>query len=147
MADHEPTIRDDGEQDGEALDAELLPDEFPDDRPLVSRDYGTTEAEQARREPLDRRLRREEPDPGSLPSSDDDGADGDRVGRGDDGPDLLSQLDEDGRDMVKELVAERGQSGDGRDDDTGQPRLPRSAEEDAVHVVDEDDEVREVVED
>lgn len=140
MADHEPTIRDDGDQDGEALDSELLPDEFPEDRPLASREYGTTEAEQSRPEPLDGRLRREEPDFGAdEPALGDDEEDD---GENDDSPDLLSHLDEVGRDIVKELSAERGLPGD--HDDSGQPRSPRSAEEAAIHVVDEEDDVVEV---
>lgn len=133
MAEHEPTIRDDADQDGEALDAELLPEEFPDDRPLASREYGTTEAEQSRREPLDGRLRREEPDFGAGadgPIADDDGDEDD------DSPDLLSQLDDDGRDREKDLVGQRA-GGERHPDDSGQPRSPRSAEEDAIHVVDE----------
>lgn len=142
MADHEPTIRDDGDQDGEALDAELLPEEFPEDRPLASREYGTTEAEQARREPLDGRLRREEPDFGVGEDDFDDLADDRDETDADDAPDLLSQLDEDGKDLVKEMTAERGRQGD--HDDSGQPRSPRSAEEAAIHLVDEEDEVVEV---
>lgn len=149
MADHEPTIRDDGDQDGEALDSELLPDEFPEDRPLASREYGTTEGEQSRPEPLDGRLRREEPDfgadeeratdrAGDGTTSDEDD-DQDEVDA-DDAPDLLSQLDEDGKDIIKDLTAERGRPGD--HDDSGQPRSPRSAEEAAIHMVDEDDESR-----
>lgn len=142
MADHEPTIRDDVDQHGEALDAELLPEEFPEDRPLASRDYGTTEAEQARREPLDRRLRREEPDFGAA-VDEENGDDTDGEGDADaDGPDLLSQAGEDGRDVTKELVAERSRR-DRHPDDSGQPRSPRSAEEDAVHLVEEEDDVAE----
>ncbi|CAN5324691.1 hypothetical protein BH23ACT9_BH23ACT9_07660 [soil metagenome] len=140
MAEHEPTIRDDVDQRGEALDAELLPEEFPDDRPLVSRDYGTTEAEQGRREPLDRRLRRDEPD--VMVSDDADRwseSDGSESGGEDDyeSPDLLSQAEEDGTDLVREMTTLRSRR-DRRADDWEQPRSPRSAEEDAIHLVDED---------
>jgi [ribosomal protein S5]-alanine N-acetyltransferase len=136
MADHEPTIHDDVDQLSEALDADKLPEEFPD-RPLASREYGTTESEQARREPLDGRLRREVPD---VTADEDDARPGrgrdDRAEDGD-GPELLSQVDESGRDVVSEMVAESGRR-EGSDDDSGQPRSPRSAEEDAIRVVDED---------
>ncbi len=83
---------------------------------------------------MDRRLRREEPDFGAESEEDDDGDDDEGVGDDADGPDLLSQAGEDGSDVIKELVAERGR----RDhpDDSGQPRSPRSAEEDAVHLMD-----------
>jgi hypothetical protein len=141
MSAPEPTITQDRDNDGSlaggggnshALDAELLPEEFPDDRPLAARDYGTTQSEQARREGLNDRLRREEPD--LL----DDGEAGDVDDTYDDeSPELLSQAREDGRDMVKELTTERARP-DRHDDDSGQPHSPRSAEEDAIHVVDAD---------
>ncbi|WP_370327958.1 hypothetical protein [Euzebya sp.] len=136
MSIHEPTIAPDRDHDGSlhggggnavALDADLLPEEFPDDRPLAAREYGITEAEQARRESLDRRLRREEPEDLPVGARDDD-----------ESPDLLSDGDDDGHDLVKDLTALRARW-DADRDDSGQPRSPRSAEEDAVHVVDEPD--------
>lgn len=139
MSPHEPTIATDRDYDGslnggggnsEALDAGLLPEDFPDDRPLAARDYGTTEAEQRRREPLDRRLRREEPDTTSDADEDRDEVD-------DESPDLLSEGDDAGHDLVKDLIAIRARERQ-RDDDSGQLRSPRSPEEDAVHVVDDE---------
>lgn len=146
MSQHQPTITDDRDDDGgiggasgghaDALDADMLPEEFPDDRPLASRDYGTTEAEQARRESLDRRLRREEPD--QVAGLDDDiNTSDDSDDADDESPELMGVEDEDGGDTVKELATVRGMP-DRHTDDSGQPRSPRSAEEDAVHVVDRD---------
>lgn len=141
MSLYDPTTAEDHDHQGglgvggghsESLDADRLPEEFPDDRPLAARDYGTTEAEQARRESLDRRLRREEPEPDLTAELDlDDDVDDD------DSPDLLADLDDDGGDMTKELTTVRARR-DRRVDDSGQLRSPRSAEEDAIHVVDED---------
>lgn len=134
---HEPTIASDRDHDGSlnggggnsaALDADLVPEEFPDDRPLAARDYGTTEAEQARPEPLERRLRREEPE---------NGADTDAVDSAEESPDLLSVFENNGDNTVKELATIRARR-DRHRDDSGQPRSPRGAEEDAVHVVDEE---------
>jgi ribosomal-protein-alanine N-acetyltransferase len=146
MSLHEPTIADDRDDDGSvaggggnarALDADVLPEEFPDDRPLAAREYGVTEAEQARREGLDGRLRREEPDlvPDLLPDRASDVDLDDDVD--DESPELLDDLDEEGGDTVKDLAALRAMP-DRHDDDSGQPWSPRSAEEDAIHVVDED---------
>ncbi len=140
----EPTISQDRDNDGSleggggnsrALDADVLPEEFPDDKPIAARDYGTTAAEQSRPEGLSARLRREEPD--VMPDADDVDGDSDSDDDDDESPELLSQLGEDGGDVVKELTTERAQV-DRHDDDSGQPRSPRSAEEDAIHVVDED---------
>lgn len=133
---HEPTIATDRDNDGSlnggggnsaALDASLLPETFPD-RPVASSDYGTTESEQSRRESLSGRLRREEPD-ASIDSEDED--------YDDESPELLSNADERGDDLVKELTTVRARS-DRHEDDSGQPQSPRSAEEDAIHVIDED---------
>lgn len=128
MSDHRPTIINDPDQDGESLDADLLPEEFPDDRPLASRAYGTTEAEQARGESLSRKLRREVPElssDGDTDADDDDGCD-----------DIISSDDEDA-DPTNSMVSIRGRT-DRHDDDSGQPRGPRSAELDAMHLVDRD---------
>ena len=127
MSEHRPTIVNDPDQDGEALDADLLPEEFPDDRPLASRAFGTTEAEQARGESLSRKLRREEPD---LSADDGDKPDDD------DSPDIMAGDDEDA-DPTNSMTSIRGRS-DRHGDDSGQPRGTRSAEEDAVHLVDGD---------
>ena len=144
MGDHEPTISPDRDHDGsvggggghsDALDAELLPEEFPDERPLASRDYGTTEAEQARRESLDRRLRREEPD---LTWGDEDEPASEDADDGDDeSPELLDVSDEEGHDEEEQSVTVRGRT-DRHRDDSGQTACARSAEEDAIHVVDQD---------
>lgn len=131
MSEHRPTIVNDPDQDGEALDADLLPEEFPDDRPLASRAFGTTEAEQARGESLSHKLRREEPEvsaDGQGNDKDDDNSD--------DSPDILSGDDEDA-DPTNSMTSIRGRS-DRHDDDSGQPRGFRSAEEDAIHLVDRD---------
>lgn len=145
---HEPTILSDRDNDGSlnggggnsaALDATILPEEFPDDRPWASRDYGTTEAEQARPEGLNGRLRREEPD--SSAEIDDDNGD-DEGDFEDESPELLSVLNDEGEDIVKELTTMRARS-DRHTDDSGQPISPRSAEEDAIHVVDQESELAE----
>ena len=88
---------------------------LPGDRPLESRDLVTAE-EQRRGETLGTRLAREAPDEPRPPRN--------RVGK------LYEELDEDGTDVNKELVA------DETDDTSGM-----SPEEAAMHVVDEDDEL------
>jgi [ribosomal protein S5]-alanine N-acetyltransferase len=143
MGQHEPTIADDRDDDGSlaggggnarALDADLLDDDFPDDRPLAARDYGTTEVEQARRESLARRLRRELPDLLAVDPTALDGSDADDDVVVEDCPDLLDAVDEDGERRDGELVSGRGE---GDDDELWGPwPAPRSAEEDAVHLVD-----------
>lgn len=114
-----------------ALDGDVLGEEFPDDRPWASRDYGTTEAEQARREPLDRRLRREQPD--GL--ADDQQAL--REPEDDESPDLLSVFDDDGGNTEKEMATIRARR-DRHPDDSGQFDTSRGPEEDAVYIIDQE---------
>lgn len=125
---HEPTTTPDPDQEGESLDDELLPDEFPD-RPIASRAFGTTEAEQARGESLRRKLAREEPDADSPSQR--------HRARGDDhgSVDLLTDLDEAGEDSVDTLVASRAEGE--RDDHRPGQSMPHSAEEAAMHIVDD----------
>jgi len=137
MSDHRPTIVNDPDQDGESLDADLLPEEFPDDRPLASRAYGTTEAEQARGESLSRKLRRE------VPEVSPDDADGDAGRDSDDGCDDIMSVDDDAADPTNSMTSIRGR-GDRHDDDSGQPRGTRSAELDAMHLVDRDPDLEDV---
>jgi hypothetical protein len=129
--DHEPTVTnavDDADQPGEGLDAEKLPDEFPD-RPMASFDYGTTEEEMAHDEPLNERLLRELPDfgesaePGEQPPP----------------TQLLDDAGVDGHDNVKDLVAEAPLVEPEQQDDSGRPDVPPSAEEAAMRVEDTDD--------
>ena len=78
----------DAQDMAEALDVDKIDDDragedelddYPPDRPLAVDDYGVTEAEEAIDEPLEERVRREEPDPlvielerrASLPENDD----------------------------------------------------------------------------
>lgn len=136
----EPTIATDRDNDGSvagggghsaALDGDVLPEEFPDDRPWAARDYGTTKSEQSRREPLDRRLRREQPDgPSDDPSATEDRTDGES-------PDLLSVFDDDGGNTEREMATISARR-DRHRDDSGQFDGPRGAEEDAVSVIDEE---------
>ncbi len=129
MSDHEPTITDsvDPDQPGEALDADKLPEEFPQ-RPIASLDHGTTEREMAEGESLDQRLGRELPD----------------VGEGGTQPlesttvtPMLDDADPDGLDTQKDLVADTAIA-EPHIDDSGQPRTPTPAETAAVRVEDVD---------
>ena len=84
----------------------------PGDRPRASVDYGTTAEEERHGEPLEVRIAREVPDDAAPPTAD---------------PGEL--VDEDAVvDDEAELVGERAPS---------DPSLGRSAEEEAIHVVDE----------
>jgi hypothetical protein len=51
-----------GDDQSEALDSDKVGDEYPPDEPVASEDYGITGAEQRHDEPLEERVRREEPD-------------------------------------------------------------------------------------
>jgi ribosomal-protein-alanine N-acetyltransferase len=137
MSDHEPTVTDavdDVDQPGERLDADKLPEEFPD-RPLHVFDHGTTEREMAHRESLDGRLAREEPDVADRPGPDEDGDDvvGDEGGGGTAATALLDDADEDGEDRQRDLTGELSRP-DAHDDDSGRPRVPVSAEESAMRI-------------
>lgn len=129
--DHEPTVTDvvdDENQPGEGLDAEKLPEEFPQ-RPMASFDYGTTEEEMAHDEPLNERLLRERPDFGESAEPQETPP-----------PTLL--LDDagaDGYDDVKDLVAETPLVEPELEDDSGRPEVPPSAEEAAMRVEDNQD--------
>lgn len=125
MAAHEPTIHDDPDQPAEGLDDTLLPDRFGD-RPLASRAYGITEAEQARGEGLRRKLARE------LPDVSVDDAD---VSADDEAPDLLSDSDDLGHDDEPELIGTRAEFES--DDDYFGEHADRAPEETAMHVVGE----------
>lgn len=126
---HEPTVNDSvdqtDQQPGERLDADKLPEEFPD-RPLSSLDHGTTEREMEEGQSLDQRLARETPDA-------DVGTPLDTTAS----TPLIDDADDQGKDSEKDLVAD--QSLTEPVDDSGQPDVPTSAENQAMHVVDKDD--------
>src|ERR687893_209001 len=122
----------------ELLDEDALPPEYPPDRPLGVDQYGTTPQEERVDEPLAERVLREEPE--ELPE---------------DRPVLLLDETEDGLGAAEDLDAGEtgdtmlGEVGEGAwaGDDTGpslgppsgdlpSDRVPLSAEEAAVHVVD-----------
>ena len=110
----------------EQLDDEQLGVEYPPERPLGAEEYGTTAQEERVAEPMDERGHRYE--------DDDSGAgEPDEVA-----PGLLDQGPEDDE---KDLVADTDeQPNEGTPAyDTAADRVPRSAEEEAVHVIDEDD--------
>ncbi|CAN5324765.1 hypothetical protein BH23ACT9_BH23ACT9_07670 [soil metagenome] len=109
------------EQSAERLDADKLPDEFPD-RPQSAFEHGTTAREMREGEPLEDRLRRELPDLGHEVNAP-------PVATG--GP-LLDDADEDGGDRERDLVAE--QPLHEAIDDSGQPHVPMAAEEAALSV-------------
>lgn len=50
------------DEQSEAVDRDNLSDQYPPDKPLASEDYGTTGAEQRFHEPLEERVRREQPE-------------------------------------------------------------------------------------
>lgn len=130
MNDHEPTVTDsvDPDQSGERLDADKLPEEYPD-RPLTALDHGTTEAEMAQGQSLDERLARETPDV--------DQTGGAHLDSTTSTP-LLDDAEDGVRDREKDLVAEASIV-EPHTDDSGQPTTPVSAEEEAVRVESPDD--------
>ena len=122
----------------------------PPDRPVGSVAHGVTPAEEEREETIDERVRQELPDPGSAYGAPDDasGLDAQRVG-GDD-PDSIAAEDdwlgdrEVGNERAGRLVAPDEGFGEDREgdlvgDDVGVDGAAASAEEAAVHVVDEED--------
>lgn len=115
----------------ELVDDDVLPPEYPPDRPLGVDEYGTTWQEERDDEPLEERVRREEPDVVGL----DPDADLEAIDVGDTGEDDLHG------DLV--LPAEdRLDDGDpvGGDPsrrDVAQERVAAPAEEAAIHVVDD----------
>src|SRR5215207_6783105 len=108
-----PDISDDDRS--EAVDTDKLSDEYPPDELLASDDYGITGAEQRYDEPLDERVRREQPE-----ATEADGADG-RSER------VVQPVYEDGPDEV---------TGDETTRDVATERVPPPAEEVALHVED-----------
>lgn len=123
------TARAHDDQPGENLDADKVPEEFPD-RPTASLSHGTTVAEQREGESLDGRLAREEPEVGSgvAPVDADDTT----------ATPLQADLDEEGRDREKDLVSERPVA-EPHVDDSGHPHVDAPAEEQAVRVVEDGD--------
>lgn len=127
---HQPTVADavdDVDQPGEALDAEKVPEEFPE-RPVASLDYGTTEEEMAHDEPLDKRLAREQPDFGEVVDHDATTT----------ATPLLDDADDQGYDEEKDLVADTALT-EPEIEDSAHPDAPPSAEEAAVRVEESDD--------
>ena len=98
----------------------------PPERPLGLDAYGTTAAEQREGETLDQRLAEEEPDP-ALEDDDAETLDDNEVGRLRSGR-LVAEDEGVGEDEEKDLVAS----------DIGIDGGAASAEEAAVHIVDED---------
>jgi hypothetical protein len=131
-----PDISDDDRS--EALDTDKLSDEYRPDVLLASDDYGVTGAEQRYDEPLDERVRREQPE-----ASEPDAADG-RSER------VVQPVDQGGPDEEEDLVAVAVEDPDVRDRppddevsgdettrDVATERVPPPAEEVALHVEDE----------
>src|SRR4051812_11533542 len=116
---------DDPQDEAEALDDDRLPSEYPPDAPFGVEDYGTTGGEERIPEPLDERVRREEPDP--VVQADAAIAEGTGLGRMPTMPDGEDDLHLDGissGDMtLRDVATER--------------EAPAPAEIDAVHVTHE----------
>ena len=121
----------------------------PPDRPVGSVAHGVTPEEEQREETIDERIRQEVPDPASAYGAPDDesGLDAERVG-GDD-PDSIDAEDdwlgdrEVGDERAGRLVAPDEGLGEDREgelvgEDVGVDGAAASAEEAAVHVVDEE---------
>lgn len=122
----------------ELLDDDTLPPEYPPERPLGATQYGTTPQEERVDEPIEERVLREEDEelPGDQPVVLlDETADGDAEG-----------LDLDAGETGDAILGEAGDAvGSGADTGPGlgtppselaSDRVPLSAEEAAVHVVD-----------
>ena len=133
----------DPDQTGEALDDELLGDEYPPDEPLGADDEGVTELEELGGESFAERDERTEPAVGERPAGD-EGSDagvelvGDDAGVADDEPDLVGER------VGTELEAEEAPlapddefSGDETTRDVATERVTPPAEDAAVHVDDE----------
>lgn len=115
----------------ELLDDDVLPPEYPPDRPLGVEEYGTTWQEERVDEPLEERVRREEPDVVDLDAD----TDLEGVDVGDTGEDDLHG-------SVVPPAEDRLDDGDpvGGDPsrrDVATERVAAPAEEAAVHVVDD----------
>lgn len=90
----------DSQSGAEFLDDDKLPSEYPPDRPLGADEYGVTAYEETVPEPLEERLRREEPDFDELARR--RGADGDDA---DEAVGTLVDTDEGGVDAEGDSVA------------------------------------------
>src|SRR5215207_8947546 len=130
-----PEISDDDRS--EAVDTDKLSDEYPPDELLASDDYGVTGAEQRYDEPLDERVRREQPE-----ATEPDAAGG-RSER------VVQPVDQDGPDEedpvaaaiedpdVRDRPPDDEVTGDETTRDVATERVPPPAEEVALHVEDE----------
>src|SRR5690606_515915 len=117
----------------EMLDDDVLPPEYPPDRPLGVDQYGTTWQEERVDEPLEDRVRREEPDVVALdPDADLDAVDAGHTGEhalhGSEPPPAGGRPDD--GDPVGGAPSRR---------DVATERVAAPAEEAAVHVVVDDD--------
>ena len=133
----------DPDQTGEALDDELLGDEYPPDEPLGADDEGVTELEELGGESFAERDERTEPEVWERSAGDeasDPGVElvGDDAGVADDEADLVGER------VGTELEDEEGPlapddefSGDETTRDVATERVPPPAEDAAVHVDDE----------
>ena len=123
----------DAQDRAEVLDDDVLGDEFPPDEPLAVDDYGVTGGESRHPEPLDERVRRDEPD---VPARDRDAA-----------PLVQPVVDEDEavydgeKDLVADAVIDADAEAPGsrtvNETALAADRVPPPAEEVAMHLDDD----------
>lgn len=130
-----PDISDDDRS--EAVDVDRLGDEYPPDAPLASEDYGVTGAEQRYDEPLDERIRREQPDDPSSDVADERTRQVQPIDQGepDEDEDLVADVVEDPD--VRDRSPGDEIAGDETTRDVATERVPPPAEEVAIHVEEE----------
>jgi hypothetical protein len=104
-----------GQDRAEALDDDKLGTEVPPESPLGVEDYGTTAAEERYDEPLEERLRREEPDDPPV----------------DDAP--IQLVDDGDDDLVTAAAADAATADETLGDVATELEAPPPAEEAAVH--------------
>lgn len=125
----------------ERTDDDVLGPEYPPDRPMGVTQYGTTAQEERVDEPIDERVRREEPDDGAAPDA--------AVQLLDETADALDEASDldagETGDWVLGELGDRDGPGDDRGPTLGPPpsltasdRVPMPAEESAVHLVEGD---------
>ena len=133
----------DPDQTGEALDDELLGDEYPPDEPLGADDEGVTELEELGGESFAERDERTEPEVWER-SAGEEGSDsgvelvGDDAGVADDEADLVGErVGTEPEDEEGPLAPDDEFSGDETTRDVATERVTPPAEDAAVHVDDE----------
>ena len=141
MDDNGPTSPDpttdgviDVEQQGETLDADRLPDQYPD-KPTAAFEHGTTEREMREGESLEDRLEREHPDVGTRAP-----APGEPLAVDEDttATPLMDDAEDGIMDTEGTSVSERPLT-EPQLDDSGEPVVDAPAEQAAVRVEDRDD--------